>query len=440
MAATSSDYPPSPVGSGHPGRRSIRRRVDPRATIPRTGRPGRHACWNTASICRSSISEQGSPCAGCRTLPAPPSALGYRYVCANDHLLFRRPWLDGLTALAAVIRESGDLTLATTVSLPVIRGPVQLAKTLAAIDVLSDGRRWCAWGQDRQRATTPRGLAFEERWGRFDEALDMLQRLLDGHAELSTEPSTPRVTSFSSRGRRSGHDRRSGSRAGARRRASDASPGTETAGSRRRTTPRPTGYVPASAALPAHCGRRTRRRRRSRTARHDVALRHRRRAEAERCLPTCSRRCSPDRSRRSGRSAPHRPGRDVRRAARGVRKRGRAARLSVAAPRRGGATRSSSSNGLRRSSRGWTGDPLGQAPSRAAARSLHSVSWSSSPTESRIRPGRDAVALPAVACLELGARRRRGSSRSRSPASARSTRPAASPSATSNAIRKEKPG
>ena len=59
-------------------------------------------------------------------------ALGYRYVCANDHLLFRRPWLDGLTALAAVIRESGDLTLATTVSLPVIRGPVQLAKTLAA--------------------------------------------------------------------------------------------------------------------------------------------------------------------------------------------------------------------------------------------------------------------------------------------------------------------
>ena len=27
--------------------------------------------------------------------------LGYRYLCANDHLLFARPWLDGPTALAA---------------------------------------------------------------------------------------------------------------------------------------------------------------------------------------------------------------------------------------------------------------------------------------------------------------------------------------------------
>src|SRR5215813_10191294 len=54
--------------------------------------------------------------------------LGYRYLCANDHLLFSRPWLDGLTALAS------------TIALPVIRGPVQLAKALTAIDVLSDGR------------------------------------------------------------------------------------------------------------------------------------------------------------------------------------------------------------------------------------------------------------------------------------------------------------
>jgi alkanesulfonate monooxygenase SsuD/methylene tetrahydromethanopterin reductase-like flavin-dependent oxidoreductase (luciferase family) len=67
-------------------------------------------------------------------------ALGYRYLCANDHLLFGRPWLDGPTALAATIEASADMTLATTVCLPVIRGPVQSAKTLAAIDRLSDGR------------------------------------------------------------------------------------------------------------------------------------------------------------------------------------------------------------------------------------------------------------------------------------------------------------
>ena len=32
--------------------------------------------------------------------------LDYRCLCANDHLLFGRPWLDGPTALAAVIEES----------------------------------------------------------------------------------------------------------------------------------------------------------------------------------------------------------------------------------------------------------------------------------------------------------------------------------------------
>ena len=89
-----------------------------------------------------------------------------------------------LTALAAVIRESGDLTLATTVSLPVIRGPVQLAKTLAAIDVLSDGRLLvCVGPGSSERDYASVGLAFDERWGRFDEALEMLRALLDGHAE-----------------------------------------------------------------------------------------------------------------------------------------------------------------------------------------------------------------------------------------------------------------
>ena len=68
------------------------------------------------------------------------ASLGFRFLCANDHLLFSRPWLDGPTALASVIERSGEMALATTVSLPVLRGPVPLAKALAAIDVLSEGR------------------------------------------------------------------------------------------------------------------------------------------------------------------------------------------------------------------------------------------------------------------------------------------------------------
>lgn len=66
--------------------------------------------------------------------------LGFRAIAANDHLVFSRPWLDGPTALAAVVSRSQNMDLVTTVALPVVRGPAPLAKTLAAIDILSGGR------------------------------------------------------------------------------------------------------------------------------------------------------------------------------------------------------------------------------------------------------------------------------------------------------------
>src|SRR5262249_45606048 len=65
--------------------------------------------------------------------------LGYTHLCANDHLVFSRPWLDGPTALAAVLAHSGEMTLATTVAVPVLRGVAATAKILAAIDLLSSG-------------------------------------------------------------------------------------------------------------------------------------------------------------------------------------------------------------------------------------------------------------------------------------------------------------
>lgn len=49
--------------------------------------------------------------------------LGFEAVCANDHLVFSRPWLDGHTALAAVLAATGKMDLMTTVALPVVRGP-----------------------------------------------------------------------------------------------------------------------------------------------------------------------------------------------------------------------------------------------------------------------------------------------------------------------------
>ena len=42
--------------------------------------------------------------------------LGFRALSVNDHMVFSVPWLDGPTALAAMIEHSGDMTLATTAS------------------------------------------------------------------------------------------------------------------------------------------------------------------------------------------------------------------------------------------------------------------------------------------------------------------------------------
>ena len=107
--------------------------------------------------------------------------LGYSYLCANDHFTFSRPWLDGLTALAAVIDESADMTLATTVALPVLRGPVSLAKSLSGIDLLSEGRLVAGVGPGSSAADYAlAGVPFEQRWRRFDEAVAVLRSLLRG--------------------------------------------------------------------------------------------------------------------------------------------------------------------------------------------------------------------------------------------------------------------
>jgi len=106
---------------------------------------------------------------------------GLAAVSANDHFVFSTPWLDGPTALASVIERTGDMTLATTVSLAVLRGPVPLAKTLAALDVLSEGRLIAALGPgSSKRDYDALDVSFDERWKRFEEAIPMLRALLEG--------------------------------------------------------------------------------------------------------------------------------------------------------------------------------------------------------------------------------------------------------------------
>jgi len=106
---------------------------------------------------------------------------GFAAVSANDHFLFATPWLDGLTALAAMIERTGEMTLATTITLASLRGPVPLAKTLAAVDLLSGGRLVAGVGPgSSKRDYDALGVAFDDRWKRLDEAVAILRALLRG--------------------------------------------------------------------------------------------------------------------------------------------------------------------------------------------------------------------------------------------------------------------
>jgi alkanesulfonate monooxygenase SsuD/methylene tetrahydromethanopterin reductase-like flavin-dependent oxidoreductase (luciferase family) len=125
---------------------------------------------------------QGVPTvAALRTYTARAAELGYAWVCANDHLVWRRPWLDGPTALASVAAEASGLTLATTIALPVVRHPVVLAKAVASLAVLTGGRVVAGLGPGSSAADSDAvGIPFAQRWARFDEGLRVVRALVRG--------------------------------------------------------------------------------------------------------------------------------------------------------------------------------------------------------------------------------------------------------------------
>jgi alkanesulfonate monooxygenase SsuD/methylene tetrahydromethanopterin reductase-like flavin-dependent oxidoreductase (luciferase family) len=111
------------------------------------------------------------------------TSLGFDAVAVNDHMVFGVPWLDGPTALASVVSCSGEAQLFTTVANPVVRGPVALAKVLAGLDVLSGGRVVAGLGPgSSERDYASVGIAYVERWPRFDESVKAIRALLRGES------------------------------------------------------------------------------------------------------------------------------------------------------------------------------------------------------------------------------------------------------------------
>ena len=123
-----------------------------------------------------------------RTYTRTARDLGYTTVAANDHLIWRYPWLDGPTALASVIAAAGDMVLATSISLPVVRHPVVVAKALMTLAALAQGPVVGGLGPGSSSADyLAVGVPFEERWARFDEALRMVRSLVRGEAATPTK-------------------------------------------------------------------------------------------------------------------------------------------------------------------------------------------------------------------------------------------------------------
>jgi alkanesulfonate monooxygenase SsuD/methylene tetrahydromethanopterin reductase-like flavin-dependent oxidoreductase (luciferase family) len=129
---------------------------------------------------------------------------GFSAIASNDHFVFQKPWLDGIVALASVIDRSREMTLATTVSLPVVRGPVALAKAAVALDILSGGRLVLGVGPGSSaRDYEAAGVPFDERWPRLDESVRVLRahlnpgapqfegKFYDSKAPLQPRPNRP---------------------------------------------------------------------------------------------------------------------------------------------------------------------------------------------------------------------------------------------------------
>lgn len=104
--------------------------------------------------------------------------LGFKAITTNDHLIAARPWLDAPSALAAVLSHSGNMAVGTSIALAVVRGPIHLAKTLAALDLLANGRLFVGVGPGSSaRDYEIVGIDYAERWKRFDEAIQLMRSL-----------------------------------------------------------------------------------------------------------------------------------------------------------------------------------------------------------------------------------------------------------------------
>ncbi|HLZ69792.1 MAG TPA: LLM class flavin-dependent oxidoreductase [Dehalococcoidia bacterium] len=106
-------------------------------------------------------------------------ALGFDSLWLSDRLVSTAPILEPITGLAAVAGRTRNMKFGMSVVVLPLRNPVVLAKEIATIDFLSNGRMLPAFGIGTEdvREYEAAGVAREERAGRTDEAVGLMRRL-----------------------------------------------------------------------------------------------------------------------------------------------------------------------------------------------------------------------------------------------------------------------
>jgi probable F420-dependent oxidoreductase len=108
--------------------------------------------------------------------------LGFDSLWVSEHMLFYVPTFDAITVLAAFAARTQRILLGSAVLLLPLRHPTVVAKEVASLDIISNGRivLGVGVGGEFPREFVACGVPVKERGRRTDEAIEVMRKLWSG--------------------------------------------------------------------------------------------------------------------------------------------------------------------------------------------------------------------------------------------------------------------
>ena len=105
--------------------------------------------------------------------------LGYQFVTTGEHVFFHGPTGNGLISLAAAAGATEHIKLMSSITLVPLYPPALLAKQVAALDIVSNGRfhLGVGVGGEFEKEFEACGVPVNERGARTNEALEVMRQL-----------------------------------------------------------------------------------------------------------------------------------------------------------------------------------------------------------------------------------------------------------------------